>query len=344
MELEDDTQRRSIVEHITTDTGAGQNAHFVANFYRQIASRAAQASAKAVNTATWLSLQEIETDKSVDLLSFSTDHSGDAPIKIDVDAHEAGWEVCQRELRAFLPAERQILDVGEESGTPTKQLVPGTIICRQDPLDGSTNARVMFANWGSVVLIDEVRHDGRNGLRGRHCAGSIAMSTGWTVSWLNDSRYDHNRHRYNNLRGQVFIEGNAWGFPETQLHDTRWDRLKGTVAAVASKPERYLATLEALGGTQPSQLYNVAGTPLVLGLLVGDIERVVEATPVTLHDSALLLPHQLLGGRITDLDGGALDYLKLYEAHSLNLNPKNKPVPGYMAWAGVTDDSDDAAA
>ncbi len=344
MEKQDDIQRRTIVEQEITDVGTGPNAHFVANVYRQIASRAAQASARAVNNATWVSLQEIEADNAVDVLSFSTDHSGDAPIKIDVDAHEAGWAVCQAELRAFLPRERQILDVGEESGTPTKQLLPGTIICRQDPLDGSTNARVMFANWGSVVLIDEVRHDGRNGLRGRHCAGAIAMSTGWTVSWLNDSRYDHTRHRYNNLRGQVFIEGNGWGFPETQLHDARWDRLKGSVAAVASKPERYMATLQALGGTHPGQLYNVAGTPLVLGLLAGDIERVVEATPVTLHDSALLLPHQLLGGRITDLEGGALDYLKLYETHSLNLNPKNKPINGYIAWAGVSDESDDAVA
>ncbi|MDR6639435.1 hypothetical protein J2Y68_003096 [Paenarthrobacter nitroguajacolicus] len=35
-----------------------------------------------------------------------------------------------------------------------------------------------------------------------------------------------------------------------------------------------------------------------------------------------------------------MDYLKLYEAHSLNLNPKNKPVPGYIAWAGVGDDDE----
>lgn len=328
----------------TTDPGTGQNTNLVANFYRRAASLAAQASAQAVNRATWQSLQEAETDKAPGLLSFSTEHSGDDPIRVDVDAHEAGWEVCQRELRAFVSPERQILDVGEESGNPTKKLVPGTIICRQDPLDGSTNARVMHANWGSVVLIDEIRHDGSDGLRGRHCAGAITMSTGWTVSWLNASRYDHNRRRYNNLRGQIFVEGNGWGFPEVELHDARWDRLKGTVAAVASKPERYRATLEVLGGQQPNQLYNVAGTPLVLGLLAGDIERVIEASAVTLHDSALLLPHQLLGGRITDLNGQPLDYLKLYEAHSLNLSPKHKPVSGYIAWAGVAEDSDEPAA
>ncbi|WP_144880691.1 hypothetical protein [Microbacterium paraoxydans] len=59
---------------------------------------------------------------------------------------------------------------------------------------------------------------------------------------------------------------------------------------------------------------------------------------MTLHDSMHLIPHQLLGGRVRDLDDVApLDYLALCEREAVNLDPKVKPVPPYIATGGYGD-------
>jgi hypothetical protein len=154
------------------------------------------------------------------------------------------------------------------------------------------------------------------------------------VSWVHTSVFVRSRGRYLSIRGRVYLEGAPWGIPETELQGRRWDRAAGTVAAVAASPERRKKLQEVLDRLSlvPDALYTLGGTPLAPALIGGDLEMLIEPNAVSLHDSALLIPHQILGGEITDLRLKPFDYLGEYERCALTLSPDDKPIEGYIAW------------
>lgn len=139
----------------------------------------------------------------------------------------------------------------------------------------------------------------------------------------------------------MYFSNTIRGVEEFQLSDPRWDRRAHTYAAVASKRQRLDALLSSIGAPNTDDvIYNVAGTPVVAALLAGALSKNIEVEAVTLHDSMHLIPHQLLGGRVHDLNKlGPLDYLALYEHEAVNLDPKVKPVPPYIATGGFGEES-----
>lgn len=310
---------------------------YPAEIYRQAAIEAAEAAVRAVIQAQASDIRGDETSESSrGVVVFDDAHSGDVPIQLDAEARQAAWTALQARLGS---ASRALIEAGEEAGVATRVLRPGDLIARLDALDGSTNAGSTMANWSSVALIDEVRSTGGPGARARHHAGCIATASGWSVSWVNESRFDHDRQRYNKLVGRVCMSASVWGVPEIELRDTRWNRRKRSFAAVASKIPRLDALLDLLNSTGPDDLiYNIGGTPIVTALLVGQLENVIEPEHVTLHDSAHLIPHQLLGGSVNEAaTGQPLDYIGLYERNAVDLSPSAKPVPPYWARGGVAD-------
>lgn len=70
------------------------------------------------------------------------------------------------------------------------------------------------------------------------------------------------------------------------------------------------------------------------GLLLGQVGSVIETQPVTLHDSAFLIPHVLLGGRVDGLTSGPIDYLGLYESNCTSFDATDTPIPPYVAYSG----------
>ena len=232
-----------------------------------------------------------------------------------------------------------VIEVGEEAGTPTRLLNPGDLLVRLDVLDGSTNAKVTMSDFSSVALVDRIPHRMASGRRrGHHVAGAITVATGWTISWENQGRYEADRDDYRPITGDVYVSAEPWGVPEFELPTPSWIRRAHSSSAVASKRRRLDEALRILGVQEADDVfYNFGGTPIVAALLMGQLENVIEPSWVTLHDSAHLIPHQLLHGAIerTD-DHDPLDYLALYEANALNLDPTHKPVPPYWARGGLT--------
>lgn len=305
---------------------------------RRVAVRAAEAGLKAVLVSQLLALSSDDAlSVSTDAFTYMPGHAGDAPIPLDAAAREAVRDVILRELPALVGPAR-LHEGGEESGGGTTVLRSGDIIYRTDDLDGSTNADCLLNNYSSVVTIDVIREPKGDKRRARHLAGAIALATGLTVSWVNESRWLPGPMRHASYRGRVYISGDSRGIPEVQIGDARWDRRERTFAGVASKPARYEALVAAIVDPRPTDvIYNVGGTPIVAGLIAGAIDQVIEVQPTTLHDTAHLIPHQLLGGKIMSLDGNdSVDYLALYERETLDLNPNAKPVPPFIAQGGGT--------
>ena len=169
-------------------------------------------------------------------------------------------------------------------------------------------------------------------------AGAIMSVTGWCTSWAQWSAYDDALARDRHVRGSVFVSNANWGVPEREVDERRGDRAHSAVAAVATSVERHAATvavLERLGIVKPSAFYTVAGTPIAAALIGGRISMVVEPCAVSLHDSALLIPHQILGGVATTAGGAPLNPLAVYEQTADDLRPDAKPfTDGYIAWGG----------
>jgi hypothetical protein len=126
----------------------------------------------------------------------------------------------------------------------------------------------------------------------------------------------------------------------------RPDRHPGSIAAVAyskSRAERIMPYVEAAwqvssisGGKRlRGRYFNAAGNPIVFGLILGQLEVVLEPESTTLHDSAFLAVHEILGGNIVRLeDLEPLNYIELYQKHAPNLDGTFKPVPPYIAYVG----------
>lgn len=108
------------------------------------------------------------------------------------------------------------------------------------------------------------------------------------------------------------------------------------MASEQHKRAAVLAALTQAGLPEPLQFYSTAGTPLAAALLTGRISVLVEPHPVSLHDAALLLPHQILGGEaFSATTGRPFSPLDVYERNADDLRPEAKPfTEGYLVWGG----------
>lgn len=130
--------------------------------------------------------------------------------------------------------------------------------------------------------------------------------------------------RYDRIPGSVFLQsapahlmGSTRARGRLQLLSvTPGDPAK--IASVAVSRERRSETARRFGRffeTDDISYWNIAGNNAATALFAGDLGAIVEVKPVTLHDSALLIPYTILGGRTYYLDSAeAFNYLDLYEA------------------------------
>jgi hypothetical protein len=263
-------------------------------------------------------------------------HAGAPARVIDANAQEAVSTALQKrfeDLKTVRPNEFRALRVlGEEAGTQTQVLRDGTILARTDPLDGTTNAVNTLTGFSVVVCIDLVK---RAGQPARHLAGAI-FGGDFDLCWRNDTIVSRTETAgYARIAGDVYIRsarlGRGW-----QLLRVEQELRSDSVASVAASQRRFTA-FEAVRERvfrHNGVVYHLAGNPLWAGLLMGQVGSVVETQPVTLHDSAFLIPHVLLGGKVEDAAGQPLDYLALYEQQCTSFDPKETPVPPYVAYGG----------
>jgi hypothetical protein len=104
------------------------------------------------------------------------------------------------------------------------------------------------------------------------------------------------------------------------------------IASVAVSRERRAEVSRRFGALLDSEIsyWNIAGNNAATALLAGDLGAIVEVKPVTLHDSAFLVPYTILGGKTYYLDTGkSFNYLDLYEA--MATGEKAKPVMPFVA-------------
>ncbi|PBI91967.1 hypothetical protein BKP42_53860 [Rhodococcus erythropolis] len=295
------------------------NIHIRAEVCRHAAVLAAKNAQKKIALALFDQLPHDEYDEDAvtaphPILNHDPDHPGSAAENIDVAAHSAAVSSLAHDLRRDLGiTSEELVLAGEEVPERTKFLNHNAYLARLDACDGTTNSQLYWNGHSSVVLLDQVRL-GRDGSgRARHLGGAIACPHA-IISWTNSSPFDQVLGRYPQVSGYVYFEHPQF-IGEQRIHARRWSRSTGTIAAVAHSDERYqqvrkIATAHAL---DVKRFLSAGGTPLASALLGGNVDAIIEPHHVTLHDSALLIPHQLLGGAITDLDGKPFDYLHLYE-------------------------------
>jgi hypothetical protein len=308
-----------------------------ANRARKIAKAAAEGTMDQIVAEFFRNVDAEEPAEDDSMLQWDSNHPGERPINLDADAKVIARKLAADALRKAGYPEDICKFCGEEAGSGTQRIRVGDIIIRQDVLDGSKLAERVMTDFSSVHLTDKVRTLNSVGPRTRHLGGAIVAANALSISWANHSQYLGERHWYPRPEGVVYLDGHRWGQPERRVRGLSYNRHEGTVAAVAAKPEkkRLLDQILAGLGIEPETVVTVGGTPLVASLITGAISMIVEPNPVTLHDSALLIPFQLLGGCITDTDGVPLNYLKLYEQNAHIMDPKHTPIPGYIAWANT---------
>jgi len=304
---------------------------------RDAARQLALAGAEAGILEVHRSLLSIVDDEGSDgVLIQDQAHPGAPARPIDANAHEAVASALQQKFAALkdvLPVSVHSLRVvGEESGTQTQILREGTLLARTDPLDGTTNAVNTLTGFSSVVCIDLVKAAGSPA---RHLAGAI-FGGDFDLCWTNYSlRSKTGDPVWARKAGDVYIRsarlGRGW-----QLLRVEQESRSDSVAAVAASQRRFTA-FEAVRERvfrHDGVVYHLAGNPLWAGLLMGQVGSVVETQSVTLHDSAFLIPHVLLGGNIEDSKGHPLDYLSLYESSCAVFDARHAPVPPYVAYSG----------
>lgn len=277
-----------------------------------------------------------EDDSARSYMSMDPNHPGSAPDPIDFEAKAAAEAILRDLMTATMTSTEMMVFCGEEAGEINRVVKHGTYLCRLDALDGTKNSLAFWTGYSSVVCIDQARIYSDGSKRARHLAGAIGTPQG-IVSWTNTGSFDRHYGKYMQVRGDVYFEHPLY-MEERLVSSRRWTRASSVVAAVAHDEQRYnevRTILKGYGLDNPERFYTAGGTPLAPALIGGQVFAVVEPRNVTLHDSALLMPHYLLNGTITDLQDKKLDYLALYEAGGLNLDPNYKPIPGYIAWGGA---------
>lgn len=258
-------------------------------------------------------------------------HRGDPTRDIDVKAHSALKEFMRRKWR--LPYNYYI--VGEEANEPVDLNDRTAVLVRSDPLDGTTNCVTLLDSWATVVCFDIARKN-RPG-RFRHVAGAIATSAGWLLSWSCQSEYLSDGRRVSDGASTVYLQSVPIHFFSLGEPARRWQLSSLTpgnprrVAAVcASSSRRAEVAQRFLGRLDDMWLWSGAGNPLGPALLAGELGGILEPSAVSLHDSAFLIPFQLLGGKITTLQGARFSALDAYEAAVTRTD--DKPIPPFLAY------------
>ena len=257
-------------------------------------------------------------------------HQGDPTRSIDVIAHDA--------LRNFLthrwchPYSPRI--VGEEVSEPINPRDTGIALIRSDPLDGTTNSLTLLDNWATVVCIDIPRK--RRPGHFRHMAGAIATSAGWVLSWDCKSHYCEDGIRAGS-DASVFLQSLPIHFFSAGEEPRRWQLRALTLgsedrlAAVCAPAKRRHDLDERFGGhLECMWLWAGAGNPLGPALLAGELGGIIEPEPVSLHDSAFLIPFELLGGTTVTLEGKKFSPLDTYESSALSAEEKS--MPAFLAY------------
>jgi hypothetical protein len=234
-------------------------------------------------------------------------HEGSPALEIDVLAHE----VMHRTVDELVGTEPVIFD--SEEGANAFIAKEGRIMGIADPLDGTANALSLGAGYASAILLGSLSRDERY-----EPIGGAVATLGWTVSWM----------LLGPGSGEVFLGSDplAGGLsPEEEpvpMNET--DRLTWMSRIVAGDPET-VAVVAAPGRRRrqleeqfdlPGRTYTIAGNPLLPKLLRGGIGAVVELNDVALRDAIFLLPHERLGGLVTDLDGTPIDVYDTFCASS----------------------------
>ena len=318
----------------------------LAHVARHIAIAGAEAAIAAV-IKDLMSLVDDEDDvRMAGVLSQDPQHAGTPARPIDALAQAAardGAEAKWNELRQGISDKAgHISYIGEESGTQTQLVYPGTLIVRFDPLDGTTNAVNMLTAFGSVATVDILLEADASP---RHLAGAI-IGGEIDVSWSHWSRRPRGAKAYPRPLGKVLVRSTRLDTDWRRLEVSQDERDVSSVASVAASQKRFMdfAPFRDRAFANKGVVYHLAGNPLCAALLLGQVGAFVETQQVTLHDSAFLIPHWLLGGQIETLNFERLDYLLEYERNALNFDPKAKPIPPFIAFVGESNPFRDQAA
>lgn len=318
-----------------TEDEVGRSLEWLSYAARQIAIAGAETAMRAV-IEDLLSLVDDDDERAIGMLSQDPRHAGSPALRIDALAQAAaknGAEQKWEELRPTLADRaRYVAYVGEEAGTQTQIIQPGTLVIRFDPLDGTTNAVNIINGFCSVATVDLIR-DQRD--RPRHLAGAI-IGGEIDVSWSHWSRRSRQSSRYVRPIGQVFVRSVRTGRDWRKLDVAQEERNTSSVASVAASHKRFSAFARFRESifAKDGVVYHLAGNPLCAALLLGHLGAVVETQNVTLHDSAFLIPHWILEGRIETIEFEPFDYLYEYEQNAVNFDPCSKPIGPFIAFVG----------
>lgn len=302
---------------------------------RAVAVSAAENALETV-VAELMKVVDDDDDRLPVVLSQDPKHPGAPARPIDAMAQTAvrrGAESAIEERDAvFSGRVSQICYVGEESGSQTQLIRPGTLVVRSDPLDGTSNAVNLLQGYCSVVTVDYIDIPGK---RGRHLGGAI-LGGDIDISWEQWSRRSQTGDGYHNALGRVYVRSVRLRTEWRAAEVSQEYRVMANMASVAASESRfreleaYREAAFAAGGI----VYHLAGNPFCAALLFGEVGSFVEIKDVTLHDSAYLIPHWLLGGATEGLDGSPLNYIDLYEENIANFDVSAKPVPPFVAFYG----------
>lgn len=207
---------------------------------------------------------------------------------------------------------------GEERPAGLVNWMPGTVIVESDPVDGSHQVRDLGA--GSAIALSAWKID-RHG-RLRHLAGVILRIDGTMVSWtVPDARvivrvpfYDGER-RYE-LRGGDIRLGNP--------------KVVACVGAIGPQLSKIAELDQVICAERRLAVYNQAGTPTTVSLLLDDLSAVFEPQHAKVWDALGLVPVQLTGGAIFDMDGRPRNVIADMEAQT-GLSPAKRRIEPYIA-------------
>jgi hypothetical protein len=309
--------------------------HLLADLARTVAVGSAEAALSAV-LHELISITREEDDRPEGLLTQDAGHAGAAARPIDAYAQSAARRGAEDSLTQLQELVKDRVDevvfTGEETGTQTRILGAKTLIIRVDPLDGTTNALNLLQSFSAVATVDYVSDPTKPP---RHLGGAI-LGGEFDISWANWSRPGKGLPRYARPLGKVYVRAGRLSDVWLPLELSQEERDLNSVASVAASRVRFdaYAPFRDWVFRNGGVVYHLGGNPFCAALLLGHVGAMVETQWVTLHDSAYLIPHWLLGGSIDQLLGGPLDYIGVYEQGALIFEPGSKPVPPFVAYYG----------
>ncbi|SCF02775.1 hypothetical protein GA0074695_2960 [Micromonospora viridifaciens] len=317
-------------------------------YARRFRRKLAEAGSKSGLGRLRANLQSDDQDQD-DVYFAEMNKSGDSPVNFDVDAQEATQNAILKFLSDHNSGEQPVW-AGEDVKYVAMRRPPlKSIVCRCDSVDGSTLVNNTWMGAASVTVVELYF-----GSWSRLEALSITSMTGMTMSAENHTRRVTTGPLYSGTsaaprlrpaEGEVYYADHLTGF-RARIIEHRPDRHPGSIAAVAyskSRAERIRPYVEAAwqvssasrGKRTNGRYFNAAGNPIIFGLVLGQLEAVIEPEPTALHDSAFLAIHEILGGKVVRLDDLApLNYIEMYQKHAPDFGGTAKPIPPYIAYVG----------